>query len=66
MARRDTAWDAVKGVGILLMVIGHSGCPEYLHDFIYLFHMGLFFFVSGRFLKMNRGGNFFSLCEKEA
>lgn len=36
-----------KGIGIILMVIGHSGCPPYLHDFIYVFHMPLFFFISG-------------------
>ena len=29
------------------MVIGHSGCPTYLHDFIYMFHMPCFFFISG-------------------
>lgn len=65
MAHRDTTWDAVKGGGILLMVIGHSGCPEYMHDFIYLFHMGLFFFVSGRFLKINRGGVFLAFVKKK-
>lgn len=55
MIQRDKSWDAVKGLGILLVVLGHSGCPAYLHDFIYLFHMGLFFYVSGKFLKINRG-----------
>lgn len=60
MIQRDKSWDAVKGLGILLVVLGHSGCPAYLHDFIYLFHMGLFFYVSGKFLKINRGGG--KLC----
>lgn len=36
-----------KGVGILLMVIGHSGCPSNMRSFIYVFHMPLFFFLSG-------------------
>lgn len=58
---RDSTWDAVKGIGIIMMVIGHSGCPVYIHDFIYMFHMGLFFFVSGKFLKVKRGGDFLSL-----
>lgn len=40
-----------KGLGIFLMVVGHSGGPQLLHDFIYLFHMPLFFFLSGYFLK---------------
>lgn len=54
--KRDTTWDAIKGIGIILMVVGHSGCPIYIRNFIYLFHMGLFFYVSGKFLKVNRGG----------
>lgn len=29
------------------MVVGHSGCPTYLNDFVYMFHMPCFFFVSG-------------------
>lgn len=48
--KRDQTWDIVKGIGIVLVVIGHSGCPAYLKHFIYLFHMGLFFFISGMFL----------------
>lgn len=38
-----------KALGIILMVVGHSGCPEILARFIYLFHMPLFFFCSGYF-----------------
>lgn len=33
------------------MVVGHSGCPKWLHDFIYAFHMPLFFICSGYFYK---------------
>ena len=40
-----------KALGIVLMVMGHAGCPEYLHDFIYLFHMHLFFFLSAYFFR---------------
>ena len=40
-----------KAMGILLMVIGHSGCPQVLFRIIYLFHMPLFFFCSGIFYK---------------
>lgn len=40
-----------KALGIILMVIGHSGCPQYLFKIIYLFHMPLFFFCSGVFYK---------------
>lgn len=40
-----------KAIGIILMVMGHSGCPEYLHNFIYLFHMPLFYFLSAYFFR---------------
>ena len=36
-----------KAIGIILMVIGHAGCPRCFHDFIYMFHMPLFFFGAG-------------------
>lgn len=39
-----------KALCIILMVIGHSGCPAYLHDWIYLFHMPCFFLISGYLL----------------
>lgn len=41
----------MKGVGILLVVVGHSGCPQFLHDLIYAFHMPLFFLISGYLFK---------------
>lgn len=36
-----------KALGILCVVIGHSGCPDILKNIIYLFHMPLFFFIAG-------------------
>lgn len=47
--KRNDAYDIVKGIAIILMVIGHSGCPHYLKNYIYLFHMPIFYFVSGYF-----------------
>lgn len=35
--------DEVKGLGILLMVIGHASAPKLLVHWIYGFHMPLFF-----------------------
>ena len=41
-----------KAIGIILMVAGHSGMPStYIDNFIYIFHMPLFFFCSGYFFK---------------
>lgn len=45
--QRDTVLDAMRGIGIVLMVVGHSGFGG--SDFIYLFHMALFFMLSGYF-----------------
>lgn len=39
--------DIVKGIGIILVVLGHLNVP--FHNYIYSFHMPLFFFVSGFF-----------------
>lgn len=49
--QRDITWDCVKGLAMILVVVGHSGCPSGIHRFIYLFHMGLFFYISGLFIK---------------
>lgn len=38
----------IKAVGIILMVLGHCGCAiPYMVQFLYMFHMPLFFFASG-------------------
>lgn len=49
MAVRDRKFDILKAIGIILVVIGHSKSP--FTRFIYLFHMPLFFFISGYFYK---------------
>lgn len=47
--QRDATFDVLKGIGIILMVVGHSGTPKWIHDSIYSFHMPLFFIASGWF-----------------
>ncbi len=50
--QRDRQLDAVKGIGILLMVLGHAYfILTTLHRFIYAFHMPLFFMISGFVLR---------------
>ena len=44
---RVTWIDFFKGLGILLVVIGHSNIPEILSWWIWSFHMPMFFFISG-------------------
>jgi len=47
MATEREEWvDIIKGIGILLVVIGHV-TPGTLRDFIFTFHMPLFFVIGG-------------------
>lgn len=43
--KRNETIDLIKGLGILLVVLGHSGFPY--KGYIYLFHMPIFFMASG-------------------
>lgn len=44
---RDDRVTIAKAIGILLMVVAHGGAPDWMAHFIWMFHMPLFFFVSG-------------------
>lgn len=49
---RDSTIDIAKGIGIFLVVLGHFAVfASPLYHYIYLFHMPLFFFISGMFAK---------------
>lgn len=49
---RDNTFDIIKGIGILLVIIGHLAHGYgVLIPIIYTFHMPLFFIVSGYFYK---------------
>lgn len=43
--------DYVRDIGIWTVVLGHSFCSEDLKQYIYSFHMPLFFLLSGIFLR---------------
>lgn len=45
--QRDNTVDFLKGMAILLVAIGHFNPVQQVGDFIYSFHMPLFFFLSG-------------------
>ena len=49
LKHRDSVIDIAKGIGIFLVVFGHVPLPMDLITPIYLFHMPLFFFLSGMF-----------------
>ena len=50
--QRIDSFDILKGIGIILMIVAHTFGPNHMiWDFIYAFHMPLFFIVSGYFYK---------------
>lgn len=57
--QRNTQIDVLRGVGILLVVLGHNWIvlkdKEYAFRMIYAFHMPLFFYISGIFLSIDDG-----------
>ena len=48
---RNVSIDIMRGIGILSMLVGHCVIPDLLYKFIYMWHMPLFFIVSGYFFK---------------
>lgn len=50
VSKIDTRISVTKALCIILMVIGHSGCPLLVGKYISQFHMPCFFFVSDKYL----------------
>jgi len=48
---RKLAFDVMKGISIILVIIGHLQIPNILHHIIYSFHMPLFVIIGGYFFK---------------
>jgi len=46
-SRRVEWLDYAKFIGIFLVILGHQDLPASVYNFIYTFHMPLFFFISG-------------------
>ena len=44
--KRDNILDVAKGIGIILVILAHITQSK-VKTFIYIFHMPLFFFISG-------------------
>ena len=58
---RNNKLDIMKGIAIILMVMGHSGF--YFTSFIYLFHMAVFFMISGYLFRPQKDAGFGELCK---
>lgn len=58
-SNRDHSVTIAKASTIILMVLAHAGCPRFLGAYIAMFHMPLFFIMSGYCFKtayLNGGG----------
>jgi len=44
---RDNGVTISKGIAIILMVLGHAGCPTLINNYLGMIRMPLFFFMSG-------------------
>ncbi|WP_091851509.1 acyltransferase family protein [Prevotella communis] len=53
-----------KGIGIMLMVLGHTFFSVYGYTVIYMFHMPLFFFLSGYCFRVSHLEDFRNYAQK--
>lgn len=60
IANRIDYFDTLRGIGIILMVMGHIGFGIAFDKYIHAFHMPLFFFVAGYFFTIKGGSSFLS------
>lgn len=49
---RDNSVTIAKGIAIILMVMGHGGCPDGINEYLHMLRMPLFFFMSGYCFKI--------------
>lgn len=62
--QRNTVISICKGLAIILMVIGHAEGPELLLNFLYTFHMPLFFIAAGYFFSQKAMDDPWGFCVK--
>ena len=60
----DNSVSIAKGIGIMLMVLGHTFFSVYGYTVIYMFHMPLFFFLSGYCFKESHLEDFRNYAKK--
>ena len=62
--QRNTVISICKGIAIILMVVGHAEAPGVLTNFIYVFHMPLFFITAGYFFSRKYLDDPWMFCAK--
>lgn len=62
--KRNSSISICKGIAIILMVMGHTEGPHLLVNFIYLFHMPLFFITAGYFFSRKHMQDPWGFCMK--
>lgn len=55
--KRKKIWDIVKGIGIISIVIGHATTISEVHDFVYMYHLAIFYFVAAYFYNEQKYGD---------
>ncbi len=61
---RNAVLSIIKGIAIILMVIGHAEAPAFLNSFIYIFHMPVFFIAAGYFFSRKNIDDPWRFCAK--
>ncbi len=61
---RNTSLSIAKGIAIILMCAGHAEGPGIVINFIYLFHMPLFFIAAGYFFSKKYVTDPWLFCKK--
>ena len=61
---RNTNLSICKGIAIILMCAGHTECNDMIINFIYLFHMPLFFIAAGYFFNKKYEQDPWLFCKK--
>ena len=56
-SKRELTWDIAKGIGIISIVIRHITINKIAHDFVYMYHLAIFYFLSAYFYNENKYGD---------
>ena len=62
--QRNTVMSLVKAFAIILMVMGHAEGPGFITQFIYIFHMPVFFIAAGYFFSRRNVEEPWEFCRK--